>query len=176
MVPVEAFEGSLAQAMAQAAAGNSKAKLSMTSAEKSNAAWRLVAVTDLSKAETAKAAGVSEGTVANMRRVHTVLKLREDRNSDALLVSPLGDLADLSWPDAKRLAEGRDKPDFDWEAANAKKAQEWATALAKTFGREAGKNPAVFAMALEIYDSRLMAQMADWAGYTSIEEEDEDQT
>lgn len=61
-VPVEAFEGSQDEAMSEAASGNTKDKLSMSGAEKSNAAWRMVVVTAMSKANVAMASGVSEST------------------------------------------------------------------------------------------------------------------
>lgn len=173
LIPVEVFGGSLAQAMAQAAVKNSKAKLPMTAAEKSNAAWRLVAATDLSKAETVTAAGVSDGTVAAMRRTYALLKEREEQSGDTLSLSPHGELTDLTWADAKRIAKGIDKPEIDWEEANAKKAQEWASVIGKAFGREAGKYPQVLAMALDLYDSRLMDSLVDWWGDRS-DEEDED--
>lgn len=162
-VPVQVFTGSIGQAMAEAASTNTKNKLAMVSAEKSNAAWRLVVVSDLTKAETANAAGISERTVATMRSVHAQLKVRKPTSADEL-TARVGevDLVDLSWPDAKRLADGRDKTDFDWEKANRQKAEQWASALVKSFGKEAGKYPEVLAMALDIYDSRLMDRLVDW--------------
>ena len=59
-IPVNVFVGSLAQAMAAAAGANTKDKLIMTRTEKSDAAWHMVTMIEMSKAEVAAAAGVSE--------------------------------------------------------------------------------------------------------------------
>jgi hypothetical protein len=58
-VPVQVFDGTLEEALVLAARTNTKDKLPMSRAEKSNAAWRLVLTTPLSKATLAEAAGVS---------------------------------------------------------------------------------------------------------------------
>jgi hypothetical protein len=170
-VPVAVFAGTLAQAMAAAASANTKDKLPMSSAEKSNAAWRMVNATDMSKAEVAAASGVSESTVAAMRRVHAVLIVREAA-ADALATDPGGAPMDLAWRDAKRLAEGREAPDFDRGAANEAKAQEMALAIRRAIGSEGGKYPEILARALDIYDSRLMEQLVEWWGG----QEDDDET
>lgn len=160
-VPVSVFEGSLAQAMTAAASGNSKDKLSMTSADKSNAAWRLVVVTDMSKAEVSRAVGVSESTVASMRRVHGLLDARAGIGSDDLTMLPCGDHRNLRWAEAKRLADGRAAVDFDWEEADEKRAQSMALAIRRALGDEGGKRPDIMARALEIYDGRLPDQLAE---------------
>ena len=174
IIPVEAFEGALGQAMAKAAQANTSNKLDMTSAEKSDAAWHLVTMTLLTKEETAAAARVSESTVASMRRVFNQLKERTNTAGDSLSVTPGGDCADLSWANAKRLAEGREAPDFDREVANEKKAQAMALELRKAMGTEGGKYPEILARALELYDPRLPEVLADWwstqDGATGVEE------
>ena len=163
-VPVEEFKGSLPEAMAQAAASNTKNKLPMAPAEKSNAAWRLVAVNSMSRQETAGVASVSTATIAAMRRVRAQLEARVTVVTpvDALSIHRELDYRNLSWLAAKRLAEGREAIDFDWEEADGKKVQEWATALTKLFGRQAGKRPELLARALDLYDTRLMDQMMEW--------------
>jgi hypothetical protein len=162
LIPVEVFSGSLGQAMAKAAQANTGDKLGMTSAEKSDAAWHMVTMTQLSKEETATAARVSESTVANMRKVFNQLKEQADNAVGALSVVPWGDCRDLSWNEARRSAKGGDAADFDRETANEKKAQEMALGLRKALGAEAGKYPEIFAMALEIYDKRLPDALAEW--------------
>lgn len=164
LVPVEVFEGTLSQAMAAAASANTKDKLPMSSAEKSNAAWRMVVMTSMSKADAAKAAGVSESTVANMRKVAAHLDSKITEATDDLQVPIQANYRDLSWGDAKRLAEGRDASDFDRDVADEKKAQDMALALRKALGAEGGKYPEVLARALEIYDSRLPDTLAEWWG------------
>ncbi len=161
-VPVNVFVGSLDQAMAEAAGGNTRDKLSMTSKEKSNAAWRLVAMTRLPKPATAAMAGVSEATVATMRKVRIQLVAREgvEEGREGFVSGP--DFRDLTWAEAKRVADQRDPKDFDRDAANEKKAQEWAMLLHKTFGKEGGKYPEILARALDIYDTRLLDAITAW--------------
>lgn len=172
-IPVDVFIGTLGQAMGAAASANTKNKLAMSSTEKSNAAWRIVAMTDMSKSEAAKAAGVSESTVASMRKVFSQLEAKVDSAQSELSSSPHGKFRDLSWDQAKRLAEGRDEADFDREEANEKKANDMATALRKAIGKEGWKQPEILARALELYDSRLPEQLADFWGNQDGLEEDE---
>lgn len=175
-VPVEVFQGTLGQAMGAAASANTRNKLAMSSVEKSNAAWRIVAMTDMSKSEAASAAGVSESTVANMRKVFNQLEAKVNAALDELSISPHGNFRDLNWEQAKRLAEGRDEVDFDREEANEKKASDMALALRKAIGKEGWKQPEILARALELYDGRLPEQLADFWGNQDGSEEDELET
>ena len=161
-VPVQIFSGTLNQAMGEAAVSNTRDKLPMSRAEKSNAAWHLVAMTDMSKAEVSTASTASESTVATMRRVLAQLEAKASEVTDDLIASPKGDHRDLNWAEAKCLAEGRDAVDFDRDTANEKKAQEMALALLKALGTEGAKYPEIFARALAIYSPRLPDALADW--------------
>lgn len=169
-VPVKVFEGTLSQAMGAAGEANTKNKLPMSNAEKSNTAWRCVLMTDMSKAEAAKASGVSESTIAIMRKVCNQLEARTKLAFDDKALLGTTAFRDLSWANAKRLAAGRKESDFDWDSANEKKAIEMALALRKAIGKEGWKNPEVLAKALELYDSRLPEQLADYWGNQEDEE------
>ena len=170
-IPVDVFDGTIAQAMAVAARSNTKNKLSMTSSEKSNTAWHLTAFTDMSKLEVSLAADVSESSVAAMRRVRDDLKRKDDATPDLEVSRYLGFL-DLKWAEALRLSKGLDAPDFDRESADERKAQEMAAALRRAIGDQAAKFPEVFARALAIYDSRLPDQLAEWWGEQGDDEEE----
>jgi ParB-like chromosome segregation protein Spo0J len=173
LVPVQVFEGTLGQAMALAAMENTKDKLAMSSREKSNTAWRLVAMTDMTKSETAKAACVSESLVSAMRRVVIKLDAEISDAANDLSRSAYSEFRELNWADAKRLSEGRDAADFDHDEVSEKKAQEMALSLRKALGPTGGaKNLEVFARALEIYDSRLPDLLADWWRILDDEEEE----
>lgn len=161
-VPVEVFTGTLNQAMGVAAQTNTGDKLPMSRAEKSNAAWHLVTMADMSKSEVAKVSNVSEGTVAAMRRVFTRLDARVNEVTADLTMPAQGDFRDLSWADAKSLAEGRDVADFDRDVVDEAMAQKMAAALRKAFGAQAAKYPETFARALELYDTRLPDALAEW--------------
>ncbi len=176
LVPVEVFRGTLWQAMGAAASANTRNKLAMSSAEKSNAAWRIVAMTEMSKAEAAIATGVSESTVASMRKICNQLEAMVNATLSELSISPHSNFRDLSWEQAKRLAEGRDEVDFDWDEANEKKAQEMAAALRKAIGKEGWKKPEVLARALELYAERLPEQLVEFWGYREDPEADEQET
>jgi hypothetical protein len=172
-IPVVVFQGTLWQAMSAAGAANTKNKLQMSGTEKSNTAWRLVVMTDMSKAEAAKVACVSESTVANMRKVFNQFEAKIAATIEDL-ASPLhANFRDLSWTDAKRIAEGRDEVDFDRDEANEKKAQVMALTLRKSLGAEGAKYPEVFARALEIYSPRLPEQLAEY--WEDDEESDADE-
>jgi hypothetical protein len=173
-IPVQVFEGTLEEAMSRAALANTKDKLPMSSAEKSNSAWRLVSATSLSKRQIADSSGVGESTVASMRRILAQLTARATP-ADDFDVSPSADLRDLSWGDARRLAAGEEAGDFDWEVANEKKAQEWALAIRRALGKEGGKYPEILARALDIYDSRLVSRLVDhWREDEDAEEAEEE--
>jgi len=161
-VPVVVFGGTLEAAMGLAASVNSKDKLTMSSAEKSDAAWRMVAATDLSKAVIATAAGVSESTVANMRRARVILESRCSATGDDVEMTAMGDFRDLRWMEAKAQAAGTKPADFDYEEHSERKAQEMALALRRALGKEGAKYPEILARALDIYDTRLMDQLVDW--------------
>lgn len=161
-VPVEVFLGTIWQAMGAAGSANTKNKLQMSTTEKSNTAWSLVAMTDLSKAEAAKVACVSESTVANMRKVFNQFESTIAASISDLTSPPHANFRDLSWAESKRIAEGRDEVDFDWAEANENKAQAMALTLRKSLGAEGARYPEVFARALDIYSPRLPEQLAEY--------------
>jgi len=173
-VPVEVFTGTLNQAMRAAAEANTKDKLPMSRTEKSNTAWHLVTMADMTKVEVATASGVSESTVATMRKVFAQLESKASEVAVDLMAPSREDFRDLSWASAKRLADGRDDNDFDWDEANEQKAQGMAMALRKSLGSEGAKYPDVFARALEIYDSRLPDRLMGWWGDDEDAEADGD--
>lgn len=165
IVPVDVFEGSLGEAMAQAAAANSKNKRSMTTAEKAQAAWRMVVMDQsLSKADVADAAGISQSTVANMRRVHGQLCAEATAGADDIDARVTSDHRDIRWADAKRLVDGREAQDMEWQAADEKAAVAMALAIRKAIGDRGSKKLHVLARALELYDSRLEDALMDYWG------------
>lgn len=75
-IPVRVHECGETEALLLALKDNTKTKLPMTKQERDNAAWRLTcSELKVSKAATVKATGVSDGTIAKMRR--TLKTLRE---------------------------------------------------------------------------------------------------
>jgi ParB-like chromosome segregation protein Spo0J len=170
LVPVEVFEGTLGGAMAQAAAGNSKNKRQMTTAEKTQAAWRMVVMDgSLSKAAVADAAGVSQSSVASMRKVHKKLN---DEAENAAFEAPPNDHRNMRWADAKRLADGGESRDIDWESKDEKEAEGMALAIRKAIGNRGSQKLTVLARALELYDSRLEDTLMEHWGRNVSEDDD----
>lgn len=163
-IPVRVFSGTIEQAMARALQNNARDKLPMGREEKSNAAWRLVIATKLSKAIISRAAGVSERTVAYMR--DAVRKITASDPEQALDV--------LTWRQADRLSQGlepsQDVGSEDWIEREAEKV---ALSLQKNFKDRLARQPEVFARAIEIYDSRLLERLREWLG-TPEEDTEED--
>jgi hypothetical protein len=122
----------------------------MSRAEKSNAAWRLVLTTPASKSTLAQAAGVSERTVAHMRRVKETLKGTGRR--------PAAKLLDMTWDAARRLSLGHEAPEWDPEEEE-RRAQQFATKLHKVFGVQGAKQPDIFLRAVELYSPKLYDTM-----------------
>ncbi len=116
-VPVTYFEGSPSEALVEAGRENAKDRLPMLPAEKSQRAWSLVREeVKLSKAQIMVAASVSDGSVANMRRV-----LKEFLEA--------GKEPPLEWREALRGVNPPPRTfDEDWVE---KQAAEWAERLRK---------------------------------------------
>jgi ParB-like chromosome segregation protein Spo0J len=147
-IPVEVFEGSLDQAMAQSGALNSKNRLPMRQEDKLNYAWRLVLASSLSKREIAEACAVSNGSVGNMRTVRSDLLGMPD--------TTLEDLYQMTWTQARLTSAGTasDTP-FDADAALRKRAERFAKSIARAVKDRPMVDPEAFAMALQLLDKRL---------------------
>jgi hypothetical protein len=167
-IPATVFSGTLDDAYLEALRLNSRNKLSMTKDDKQDAAWRLVKLGVLSKAQIREVTTVATSTVANMRRV--LRKLQElKRPEDAI------PLADLTWKRALREdyyapEDGGKKWDADeWMEREANKIVE---ALMKAnIGFMLRKQPEITAMALERLDPNLPAfLMREWLHWPENEE------
>lgn len=145
-VPVEVFQGTPEEALGRAAEANTKDKLQMSSSEKSNAAWRLVVMTEgRSKAQQAQDAGVSERLVAHMRKTKATLM----RTSGRILE----DLAEMSWQQARMAAAGES---VDWTPEEEEaRVEKMTRALRKALGATADRQPDIFRLALERFSPQL---------------------
>ena len=154
-VPVEVYEGSIDNAVARAALGNTRDKLPMGSREKTETAWRLVIGTALSKSAIASASGASERTVATMRVVRDKL----------LKANPDQDLSLLTWNIARLQADGKEADEVNWETRIEEEAQAFAALLGKHFGPRGRERREAFVRALEIYDTQLPGFLVEqWGG------------
>lgn len=145
-VPVEVFQGTPEEALGRAAEANTKDKLQMSSSEKSNAAWRLVVMTEgRSKAQQAQDAGVSERLVAHMRKTKAILMREPER--------VLEDLAMMSWQEARRTAAGET---LAWTPEEEEaRIEKMTKALRKALGATADRQPEIFRAALERFSPQL---------------------
>lgn len=170
VVPVQVFNGTLDAAIGQALAGNSRDKLPMQRREKSEAAWRLVTGTSLTKAAQARASGVSESQVALMRRT------KADLIKTGLTDEELGE---MPWYDAMLRAQGKSRAqeDSSFEDYLEEQGQLLANRLTKTFGMRLSEEPAILARALTICNSSLPKRLSEeWAyrGFLELDELMED--
>lgn len=136
-VPVSFFEGTVEEAIRFAEKANSDHKLTLTSRERFNYAWRLVSHSDelgkLSKADLVERTNVSKGTIDNMRKA----------------AKELGHKARsfIRWYDAQReWQHGDEERDYDdnWVEVEAMKLVD---RLGKTCGNTLAKRPEITARA-----------------------------
>lgn len=159
-VPVRAFSGTLIEALCEATRRNSKDKLAMSPEDKSNRAWRLVAMgKDLSKRQIANVCKVSTPTVGRMRK-----KLKEIREAHPETWQE--EVTEMTWKEAQKFDQETRPYDDNWEDAQAR---EWAKRLAKTFGNKLISQPEVFWKAIEAYSPALAESMS---GYASRQRDD----
>jgi hypothetical protein len=175
-VPVEAFNGTLKQAILRSAEGNTKDKLPMSKDEKSDFAWRMVCETPAageaeiySKAELAASAGISERTIANMRRVRKDLE-RKDALSELDDEMPAEGLGELSWMEALCLSRGETvaKDGLEWLDAEAAR---WAKKIAEALGSKPYESPGLMARALLKLSEKMVADMLQEGVWFDIQNE-----
>jgi hypothetical protein len=159
-VPVEVFRGTLDEAFGTSFNSNSKNKLPMTNAEKSNGAWRTVVLTKLSISKTVEISGRSKQTIVHMRNVAK----RIGANATE------GYLGSLTWKQAKRVDEKKDgagKSAEDWIEVEAKVI---AKKLGTMFGITLGSKPEAFWKGLALHNQWLLETYHE---YNSVEDDDE---
>jgi hypothetical protein len=161
--PVQAFEGTIEEAILAARKANSRAKLPMTNLERQNAAWQLVLLDGYSKAQISDASGISGRQVAYMRVVKRELA---HQAYDC-----------RSWFEARRRARGFPTYDINRDELDEKlrlQAEDYAKRLAKEFGGKLIKNPQLAAWALVLHFDRRLDDLV-WALRELLSEEDPDE-
>ncbi|EPY01628.1 ParB/RepB/Spo0J family partition protein [Magnetospirillum fulvum] len=150
LVPVQYFAGTVDEAVLEAGKANSRAKLSMSVQERMDYAWRLVRMGCFSKAKIADAAVVSDGQVAEMRRV---MKVLGDEAFDCDV-----------WLEARKLADGKAgmmPTDEEIEQRLELQAAIYADRMAKVFSTKLATNPALAARAFDMYFGRKLPDLAE---------------
>ncbi|KZN15185.1 ParB N-terminal domain-containing protein [Marinomonas sp. TW1] len=166
MIPVKVFSGTVVQAMGEATRLNSKDKLAMTKDDKSNMAWRFVALgaEGLTKGAISKVCKVSTATVGRMRK--KLREIQEFHPDDWHKVS-----LEMTWNEAINFLERKKAYDDDWQKAQAK---EWAKRLSSAFGKKLVAQPEVFLDALEMYSPRLLQDLTEYLQDKHDEDEELD--
>lgn len=140
-VPVSVFAGSIDEAIQVAGAENLKAKLMLSHRDRSNLAWRLTTAEIGTKKSVVEKSGISDGTVAKMRRLRK--KLIEEGYKPE----------NLTYAQAQDAAKGqlRERGGNEWEERMLAECED---KLKRAFGKTAHKNSTFIAAAIEnIYPS-----------------------
>ena len=107
--------------------------------------------------------GVSDGTVASMRRVKKALMDKK----------PNADLSEYTWIEAFNMSKGKEREDIDWDVQSEKEAQEIAIILGKHLPPKIRSSPETFDRAIEIFDTRLPEYLQKyWGKYDDNPEEE----
>ncbi|MBV5323176.1 ParB N-terminal domain-containing protein, partial [bacterium] len=163
-IPVSYFQGSIEEAVLHSRGANSKAKLAMTTNERTNAAWKLVLMGAYTKKQIMVAASVSDSIVASMRRVKNALKYKA--------------YSAKNWRHALHLSkgvEGAGMQEEEKEAWMSVQAHQYADRINKEFGNKLSTNPELAARAFEIYFGRKITDLANELKEHATDEEDEDE-
>ncbi|MBT2131946.1 hypothetical protein, partial [Aliiroseovarius lamellibrachiae] len=151
-VPVEAHPNMpLNAAIGAASKLNGREKVTITRAEKGNAAWKMVCEGSGSIAELVKWSGVSKQQISIMRGV--LKRLRERGISTSQMI-------DQGWDWSRDTDKSKSTSEFTENAAEAM-AQDWAERIGKALGGKAVDNPGVVARALEIISPALPSRMIE---------------
>lgn len=161
-VPVEVLGGTpddavtLEEAIAFAAAANSKDRLSMEPEDKANSAWLLTVLGHGSRTYVSDKCSVSEALVSTMRRTLRTLKATVNPNNG--LTYTADDLVMLEWDAARKLSRGETvKPDETWDPDEALRARatDYRNRLYHHFGNKPQRDFEAFAMGLKESDKTI---------------------
>lgn len=145
---------------------NAKARLPLSYDDRANWAWKLTVEGEQSKATVVASCGISDGTVAHMRRVWRELQAK-------------GEEAPKSWWEAQRLNKGGE--DQEW---SDEERDEWRKGLVqrahRRFGAELAdlmkRSPEAAAELLDLCGGRQLENVMDHLGYVlAIEDEENDE-
>lgn len=162
-IPVEVYRCSRNTALLIPIQENAKARLPLTYDDRANWAWRLTVDGELSKATVATSCGVSERTVAHMRRIKRELQGK-------------GEDAPKTWGAAQMLHKGDDQREWteeereEWLQERVNRAhRQFGAALADLIQR----SPEAAAELLDRCGGRQLPIVLDYLGYRSDEGREE---
>jgi len=155
-IAVSVFTGTKADARLLACEDNAKARLPMTHQEKSNAAWRLVCSDgDYSKADICRVTGISDSTVAKMRRTKRALTEKEQE-------------LPRTWLRALQTLKSYEQEamtDDMWDEITKEKAKELYDRVGGDIARMTKSYPkAVYLMLEKAMGERGLDELVEWHG------------
>jgi hypothetical protein len=167
-VPCVWFDGTVSEAVDESMERNKKLKLNVPQQDRLEAAWWRVLAGRMSKREICKLCSVSDGTVAQMRRIARQAEASDVRGRlfrkrlEVREGSPRAGrkaLRTLSWSLAKLKHLGLEKKDITDETKAARLARRINARMTDTLSRD----PNITARALRLYDPKLpKALMEFW--------------
>jgi ParB-like chromosome segregation protein Spo0J len=152
------FPGSVREAIDESMKANAKDRLNVPLADKAEHAWKRTLLGWGSKAEVAKLCGVSESTIAHMRRLVRLAK--EDSEEGAQFRRSTGGrdgLMDTSWYQAKLAALGLAPERIDEQEQAERLARRMRARLDDLLSR----NPKITARAVRLYDPELPKKLTE---------------
>jgi hypothetical protein len=148
------FAGSVSEAVDESVRRNDVTKLEMSNGDRYEAAWQRVVLSIGSKSEIVRLTGVSDGMVAQMRRVAKA-HVRDNEFGRAFRAK-LPALAEATWGRAKSVY--RNETPAQWDVRE--QAALLARKLRSRLEDRLSENKQVTAMALAIYDPELPKPLA----------------
>jgi len=148
-VPVKIFTGSVDEAIEVAGAENLKAKLSLNQRDRRNVAWKLTTAEIGSKRSVVEKSGVSDGTVAKMRRLRKELIEKGFKPEE------------LDWVQAQDANEGRlgERGGDEWQD---QMIEAFENKLKKAFGKHVHRNRTFISTAVyNLYPSLIRTIIED---------------
>jgi ParB-like chromosome segregation protein Spo0J len=162
LVPVVVHQCERRNAVLLALSENTKTRLSFSQQERLDAAWHLECSEDgYSKAEIVKAAGVGNGTVANMRRVKRRL-------------AEAGEEIPATWRAAQMLDAGREQDwtEEDWDARREEYVLKLKEEIAGAIAAATRADPTIAPDAMRrIMGEDRFRQGLEWLGFYEGEED-----
>jgi hypothetical protein len=158
-IRAEWFAGNIAAAMDESLLKNEVTKLPVRQGDRFEEAWRRTVMKRGSKAQVVAITGVSDGTVALMRRIFKSYQVQDAAGQR--LKQLRGDIATERWEYTRMAWLGIEGAKFDAQAAAQKRAATLARALNGRMTNTLSKDAKVTARALYIYDPMLCGPLAD---------------
>jgi hypothetical protein len=160
VIKCEWFGGTVQEAIDESMLRNKKDRLNVPQSDRLEEAWKRVVLNWGSKSATAQTCGVSDGTVAHMRRVKATAQAKDAAGTlfrERMRDSGWKSVKDAAWAQIKLVHAGVGKKEVTDESRAAKLARRIGARLTNLLSR----NPDITARALQIYDPELPEKLIE---------------